>query len=68
MGFLARVEPGTRFELEKMPVDNGIWLPEHFAMQSRARIFLLYTSKNQEDETYFDYRKAVRNEAAADCK
>ena len=66
VGFVARVEPGTRFELEKMPVDNGIWLPEHFAMKSRARILLLYTSKNQEDETYFDYHKAGRNEAA-DC-
>jgi len=66
-GFLARVETGTRFELENMPVDNGTWLPEHFAMKSRARILFFYTSKNQEDETYFDYRKAVRNEAAAEC-
>ncbi len=66
VGFVARVEPGTRFELEKMPADNGIWLPEHFAMNSRARILLLYTSENQEDETYFDYHKAGRNEAA-DC-
>jgi hypothetical protein len=68
IGFLARVEPGTRFELEMMPADNGIWLPEHFAMKSRARILFFYTSKNQEDETYFDYHKAVRNEAVADCK
>jgi hypothetical protein len=66
-GFLARVETGTRFELKNMPVDKGTWLPEHFAMKSRARILFFYTSKNQEDETYFDYRKAVRNEAAAEC-
>jgi hypothetical protein len=64
VGFLARVEPGTRFELEKMPVDSGIWLPEHFAMKSRAKILFLYTRKDQEDETYFDYRKAIPNEAA----
>lgn len=67
VGIVARVEPGTRFELEKMPVDNGIWLPKHFAMKSLARIFFLYTSKNQEDETYFDYHQAGRNGAAADC-
>jgi hypothetical protein len=67
VGFLARVEPGTRFELQNVPVDNEIWLPKHFAMKSRARILLFYTSKNQEDETYFDYHKAVRNEATADC-
>jgi len=58
-GFLARVEPGTRFELEKMPVGDGIWLPKHFAMKSRAKILFLFTSQKQEDETYFDYRKAV---------
>ena len=32
-GFLARVEPGTRFELEKAPVPGGIWLPLHFEMR-----------------------------------
>jgi hypothetical protein len=64
MGFLARVEPGTRFELKNMPVGNGVWLPEHFAMHSLAKILFFYTSKNQEDETYFDY-KGIRNEAAA---
>ena len=64
LGVLARVEPGTRFELEKMPVDSGIWLPEHFAMKSRAKVLFLYTRKDQEDETYFDYRKAIPNEAA----
>jgi hypothetical protein len=66
-GFLARVEPGTRFELENMPVEGGVWLPEHFAMKSRAKILFLYTSKNQEDETYFDYRKTAGNENAAAC-
>jgi hypothetical protein len=58
-GFLARVEPGTRFELEKMPVGDGIWLPKHFAMKSRAKILFLFTSQKQDDETYFDYHKAV---------
>lgn len=32
-------------------------------MNSLAKILFFYTSKNQEDETYFDY-KAIRNEAA----
>jgi hypothetical protein len=57
-GFLARVEPGTRFELEKMPVADGIWLPRHFAMKSRAKVLFLFTHNTQEDETYFDYHKA----------
>jgi hypothetical protein len=32
-GFLARVEPGTRFELEKMPVSDGIWLAKTFCYE-----------------------------------
>ena len=58
-GFLARVEPGTRFELEKMPVADGVWLPKHFAMKSRARVLFFFTRKSQEDETYFSYHKAT---------
>lgn len=53
-GFLARVEPGTRFELEKAPVAPGVWLPKHFSMLSRARIMLVIPLKKQEDLTYFE--------------
>jgi hypothetical protein len=56
-GFLARVEPGTRFELEKMPVEDRVWLPKRFSMQARARILFLFTYGTQEEETYFNYRK-----------
>ena len=60
-GFLARIEPGTRFELEKMPVADGIWLPKHFSMVSRARILFLFPRKRQEDETYFNYQRLPTN-------
>jgi len=57
-GFLARVEPGTEFELEEMPVDtsSGIWLASHFAMRARARIFWLFPKSSMQDETYFHYK------------
>lgn len=58
-GFLARVEPGTRFDLEKMPVDDGIWLPKHFGMKSRAKVMFLFGHRTQEEETYWGYRKAA---------
>lgn len=58
MGFAARVEPGTRFELEKMPVSDDIWLPKHFAMKSQAKIMLLFQNKQQEEDTFSDYRPA----------
>jgi hypothetical protein len=61
-GFLARVEPGTHFELEKMQVTDRIWLPKHFAMKSRAKIFFLFNHNTQEDETYFDYHLSPSSE------
>lgn len=57
-GFLARVEPGTRFELEKKPVGDGIWLPTHFLMESHAKILDVIRRHRQEDDRYFDYAKA----------
>jgi hypothetical protein len=57
-GFLAQVQPGTRFELEKMPVDD-VWLPKHFSMKSQAKVLFFFTRRSQEDDTYFDYRKAT---------
>lgn len=67
-GFLARVEPGTRFELEKTPVASGVWLPKHFAMRARAKVLFLITHKSQQDQTYFAYRKATQVEPAAFLK
>jgi len=62
-GFLARVEPGTRFELEKMPVADGIWLPKHFAMKAQARVFFVFSHNSQEDDTYWGYQKQAANPA-----
>lgn len=58
-GFLASVLPGTRFELEMRPAGEGLWLPAHFAMKSKARILHLFPHRSQADETYFDYRKSA---------
>jgi hypothetical protein len=55
--FVARVEPGTRFELKETPVDAAeIWLPAHFSMQSRAKFLLLFPKSSQKDETYFHHQ------------
>ena len=61
-GFLAQVEPGTQFELEKMPVEDDIWLPKHYAMKASAKIFFLFGHKSQDDETYYNYRKLAPGE------
>lgn len=56
-GFLAEVEPGTRFELEKSPVGGGIWQVTHFSMQSHAKVLHVFGRSSQEDDTYFDYQR-----------
>lgn len=64
VGFLAQVEPGTKFELEKMPVANDVWMAKHFAMTSNARVAFVFRRRSQEDDTFFNYRK--RSESASD--
>jgi hypothetical protein len=64
-GFLAQVEPGTRFELEKMPVTDRVWLPKHFAMRSRAKILFVISHNTQEDDTYFGYHRRLRSTTSA---
>src|SRR5215469_9385704 len=56
-GFLARVEKGTHFELDQMRVAEGIWLPSRYVMQSRAKVFLVFSRSDRDDEEYFDYRR-----------
>lgn len=56
-GFLAQVEPGTQFELEKTPVGDGIWMPLHFSMRSHAKVLYMFNRASQEDDTFSNYRK-----------
>jgi len=57
-GFLATVEPGTRFELDKGPVPGGAWLPTQFIVQSKAEILSFIGHNTHAKETYFNYQKA----------
>ena len=58
-GFLAEVEPGTSFEVEKRPVAGNIWMASHYSMKSNAKIMLLFPHRGQEDDYYFNYRRAA---------
>ena len=57
-GFLARVEPGTQFEMEMSPVGGNIWQISHFAMRSKARILGMINRGSEENSSYFDYQRA----------
>lgn len=56
-GFLARIQPGTRFTLEQMPVGDGLWMPSRFSMHAKAKVFFLFPRTEREDSTYFGYHK-----------
>jgi len=56
-GFLARVEPGTRFEIEKAPVGDGIWQITHFSMQSHAKVLFLVNRASEEEAWFYDFAR-----------
>ncbi len=62
-GFVARIEPGTRFELEQTPIAEGLWMPSHFSMEAKAKVFLLFPHHERDDNTYFSYHKPGANPA-----
>jgi len=57
-GFVARVEPGTRFELEQEPTTEGFWMPSRLSVEAKAKVLLLFSHNEREDDTYFGYRRS----------
>ncbi len=55
--FIAKVNPGTRFELHQARFD-GYWLPKYFIQTVRASVLGLYGYRSQDETFYSDYRKA----------
>lgn len=57
-GFVATVEPGTMFDMEKAPVAGDIWQPTHFAQKANSRILGVIKHSSDEDIRYWHYVKA----------
>jgi hypothetical protein len=57
-GLVARVQPGTRFQLDYAPVSEGIWQLSHFEMKSYYKVLFLLSIRAQDEESYFGYEKA----------
>jgi hypothetical protein len=57
-GFLARIEPGTRFEFDQTSIEEGLWLPSRFLVNTRAKVFFFFSHNDHQEETYFGYKKA----------
>lgn len=54
--FIAKVNPGTRFELQQAPFGQ-YWLPKYFIQTVRASVLGLYGFRSQEETFYSDYRQ-----------
>jgi hypothetical protein len=59
--FVAKVRPGTEFELEQAPIDGNIWLPIHFTESVNAKVLGVYGIRNSDEEFYSDYERASAN-------
>lgn len=55
-GFLAKVKPGTRFELVQAPVTGAIWQPRRFLVNVEATALGFLNENSHEEDTYRDYR------------
>jgi hypothetical protein len=55
-GFLAKVGPGTEFDLEQAPVTNDLWLAKRFSVRVKASALGLFSEDSAESETYRDYQ------------
>jgi hypothetical protein len=55
-GFLAKVGPGTEFDLEQAPVTDGVWLPKAFHVNVRASALGFFSENSTENDTYRDYQ------------
>jgi len=55
-GFLAKVGPGTEFDLEQAPVADGVWMPKVFNVSVHASALGLFSENSVENESYRDYQ------------
>jgi hypothetical protein len=55
-GFLAKVGPGTEFDLEQEPVANGLWFPKAFDVHVKATALGFVNENSTDDETFREYQ------------
>ncbi len=56
---LARVGPGTRFEVDQTRVSNGIWMPSTLKINGVAHVLLVHSKSLNEELTYSGYHPAT---------
>jgi|SRR6185312_8905906 len=54
---LARVEPGTRFAVEQMRVEPGLWMPRRITINGTAHVLLVHSKSLNEELAYSGYHR-----------
>ncbi len=67
-GFLAKVKPGTRFELEQSPVSAALWLPKRFVVTVRASVLGVANENSFNEDDFRDYRLQAQDVQAQDVQ
>jgi hypothetical protein len=55
--FLAKVSPGTEFQLDQAPVEGSIWMPSHFSQRVNAKVLGIYSIRSAHEEYYSNYQR-----------
>ena len=54
--FIAKVNPGTQFELDQFPL-GSVWMPKHFVQIVNASVLGVYGIRNREEFAYSNYQE-----------
>ena len=54
---LARIYKGTRLVIEQTRVNEEVWLPQHVSFRFDARIALVKSYNEEDEDTFRDYKK-----------
>jgi len=55
--FIARIHRGTRFDLERVRLNNEIWLKHRFHVEAKTRVLLLTNRSVEVESTFTNYKK-----------
>ncbi|MCX6592035.1 MAG: hypothetical protein NTZ56_10955 [Acidobacteria bacterium] len=55
-GILAKIEKGTHFLIERMPVQDGFWLPKLIRIKFGTKIMMVKSIRQESETTYSGYR------------
>ncbi len=55
-GFLAKVDPGTRFVFEQAPLKDDLWFPTHLSIEVNSSVLGILPQNSRQDEMYSDYK------------